>query len=297
MKACGDCAGGYQAIRTLRSTVSDTAPRFEPPANFEGRLRSALRREGEPNARPRIVRWRWIVAGVSLIVAHGYVGDCGDLRDNRRDVLAQRIVSSHAFAMANHLTDVMSSDRHTVKPGRRQVRLLAASERFESAGWSEWWATRYIGNRPWLRWFYQRGQHAINLFVWPSSEAPTVKTSISNGYNLIGWNRKNENWVVSDLNCELQLLRTKSNALKRAFARSNRKFGADKTTSFRLWLVRVVFHHHCYSVSHSGTTVLVFNSMAAYEPSRNAGSTRLGCWTSKIDTSPECGNAIATECE
>ena len=69
LKECHDCAGGYQAIRTMRSAVGETAVRFEPPPNFEGRLRSALRRESEPNARALIIRWRWIVAAVSLIVA------------------------------------------------------------------------------------------------------------------------------------------------------------------------------------------------------------------------------------
>jgi anti-sigma factor RsiW len=50
-------------------------------------------------------------------------------------------------------------------------------------------------------------QHAINLFVWPSSEAPTSeRASISNGYNLIGWHKEGmAYWVVSDLNlAELQ---------------------------------------------------------------------------------------------
>jgi anti-sigma factor RsiW len=54
---------------------------------------------------------------------------------------------------------------------------------------------------------YQRGQHSINVFVWPSSEAaPVEKASVHQGYSLIRWtNAGMTYWVVSDLNlAELQ---------------------------------------------------------------------------------------------
>jgi anti-sigma factor RsiW len=212
VKECNSCASGYQAIRTMRSAVGDCALRFEPPPNFEGRLQSALRRESEPNARPPIVRWRWIVAGVSLIVAVIVTWAVAALlmRPSPHDVLAQEIVSSHVRSlMANHLTDVVSSDRHTVKPwfdGKLDfsppVKDLSQQGFNLNGGRLD-----YIGNRPVAALVYQRGQHAINLFVWPSNDAPTSeRASISNGYNLIGWHREGmAYWVVSDLNlAELQ---------------------------------------------------------------------------------------------
>lgn len=210
---CHSCASGYQAIRTLRSAVGNTAMRFEPPPNFEGRLQSALRRESEPNARPLMVRWRLIVAGASLIVLLTVTWAVAALltRQSPQDVLAQEIVSSHVRSlMANHLTDVVSSDRHTVKPWfDGKLDFSPPVKDLSQQGFSlNGGRLDYIGNRPVAALVYQRGQHAINLFVWPSSEAPAVseRASIRQGYNLIGWTNAGMTYcAVSDLNlAELQ---------------------------------------------------------------------------------------------
>jgi anti-sigma factor RsiW len=55
---------------------------------------------------------------------------------------------------------------------------------------------------------FQRRQHVINLFVWPSAGNQTNKPSVlaRNGFNLVHWSTGGlEYWAVSDLNAaELQ---------------------------------------------------------------------------------------------
>jgi anti-sigma factor RsiW len=50
---------------------------------------------------------------------------------------------------------------------------------------------------------YQRHQHYINLFVWPSNDAREVaeESMRRQGYNLIRWDKSGmEYWAISDLN-------------------------------------------------------------------------------------------------
>jgi len=210
---CHACTQTYKGIRSLRSAIGGSALRFDPPANFERRLRSALHRQSEPERKRMIFRSRWIIAATSLVGAVIVIWILAAIlaKQQTGDVLAQEIVSSHVRSlMADHLTDVPSSDQHTVKPWfDGKLDFSPPVKDLSQEGFSLTGARLdYIGNRPVAALVYQRRKHSINLFVWPSTEASAVseKASVSQGYNLIRWSNQGMTyWVVSDLNlAELQ---------------------------------------------------------------------------------------------
>jgi len=210
---CHACSQTYNGMRKLRSTLGDSAVRFEPPANLERRLRSAVRREVEAEPRLATLRWRWLAAAASLIAAVIVIGIITGTfsRQSTDDLLAEEVVSSHVRSlMADHLTDVPSSDQHTVNPWfEGKLDFSPTVKDLTQQGFSlNGGRLDYVGNRPVAALVYQRRQHSINLFVWPSAEALATneKASERQGYNVIRWSNGGMTyWAVSDLNLpELQ---------------------------------------------------------------------------------------------
>ena len=66
----------------------------------------------------------------------------------------------------------------------------------------------YLGGRNVAALVYQRRQHVINVFTWPSTENRNEKTISRQGYNMVSWARSGMAYsLVSDLNAkELQEL-------------------------------------------------------------------------------------------
>jgi anti-sigma factor RsiW len=214
MQQCAACSQVYSDHRVVQAAVRTSGLYAEAPPALEERIRLMAQDQSRaelPMPRKmeslgRRIPWRLLgmaaslalVAATTWILIHNTSSKAGEL-------LAQEVLSSHVRSlMAEHLTDVASSDRHTVKPwfnGKLdfspQVRDLAASG-FPLIGGR----LDYLNNRPVAALVYRRQQHVINVFMWPAKEDSSTESVISRqGYHLIHWIADGMNyWVVSDLN-------------------------------------------------------------------------------------------------
>jgi mycothiol system anti-sigma-R factor len=210
---CPECGPEASALERLRAGIRHAAPVYRAPERLRTQIRFALRREAAESARAArpVPGWLAYAASILLAVAVGSGGTLLITGERQQDAVANELIDSHLRSLlGSHLTDVPSSDQHTVKPwfdGKLDfsppVKDLA-QQGFELKGGR----LDYIDNRPIAALVYQRRQHLINVFVWPakSSSKSTTQASVSQGYNLIRWtNSGMEWWAISDLNlAELQ---------------------------------------------------------------------------------------------
>src|SRR5579883_2529056 len=126
------------------------------------------------------------LAGVVLMLLIGAPGGGGG-----NAALLGSLVDNHVRSlMADHLTDVLTSDQHTVKPWLSQhidvsppVKELAA-QGFPLVGGR----LDYIDGHPAAVVVYRRAKHVINLFAWATSapDAP-MRAASRQGFNVITW--------------------------------------------------------------------------------------------------------------
>src|SRR5205807_3449239 len=162
-------------------------------------------------ARPRRA-WKWAALAPAAAAAALLVVAGPRLWRQPSDAsVADAVVAAHVRSLlANHLTDVASSDQHTVKPwfqGKLDYSVSVtdwAVEGFPLVGGRR----DYVEDTPAAALVYRRAQHVVNLFVWPGKrggDEPLQHVS-RRGYSAYCWVKDGMHyWAVSDLNdAELQ---------------------------------------------------------------------------------------------
>jgi anti-sigma factor RsiW len=234
LRDCGRCDQAYKTHGSLIRAIGNATPYFKASAELGERIRSSLREETTDHPVRNGVRgaqvlfhkrqpelwsilwetpWNWLGLAAAIILAAVIALNVVPRlqRSGADQFLATQLIASHVRSlMANHLTDVASSDQHTVKPWLDAKLDFAppvvdlSSEGFPLVGGR----LDYLDNRPVPALVYQRRKHFINLFVWPagSDAAGATKAMTRQGYQLFHWVDSDFNyWAVSDINAkELQ---------------------------------------------------------------------------------------------
>jgi anti-sigma factor RsiW len=205
---CASCDGLYSRLEQLQSDIRKQITRHTAPAQLQRSIQVALRRAAAAEPEPPRMRWNWMAVAASFLLFASLALNIASLRSRdsaARDGLAQEVLSSHLRSlMGTHLLDVPSSDQHTVKPWfNGKLSFSPDVKDFSSQGFPLIGGrVEYIGERPVAALVYQRRQHFINLFTWPSSSASQSGYSEMkrSGYNLVSWTEDGMTcWAVSDL--------------------------------------------------------------------------------------------------
>jgi len=213
---CPGCAGELEAFRAMRDALAGAGLREVAPARLRARIEAALpaapaRTAGRlaSSLAPRFASWRTFFSGLTLGTALSAAVAAtivvAVIRNDPDQRIADEVVSAHVRSLqAGHLTDVLTSDQHTVKPwfnGKLDVAppvVDLTAQGFTLIGGR----LDYVDARPIGAIVYRRRQHVINLFVaqTASTERKAAKIETIQGFNIRRWSERGLNyWAVSDL--------------------------------------------------------------------------------------------------
>jgi anti-sigma factor RsiW len=195
---------GLVELRAIGERIRNQARYHEAPSHLRARILARTRR-AEPRRRERFVLWP-ALAGIAAatVVLAAWFGPALIQQAVGWQPPLQEVLDAHLRAnLGTHWVDVVSSDRHTVKPW------LSAHLGFSPnvPDLSEQGFT-LIGGRldvldakPVAALVYQRRQHMISVFVWPGEPTVASPSAQRRGYHMIGWGANGLTyWAVSDLN-------------------------------------------------------------------------------------------------
>jgi mycothiol system anti-sigma-R factor len=211
LQHCAVCSQTYNADQSLQRAIKTGSQYYRAPAHLRKRIQSSIRQGNKSERVVPVMPWRWLAVAASVVFVVILAWALIPRGLDAEQLVAQEVVSGHVRSlMVAHVVDVMSSDQHTVKPwfaGKLDFSPAVndlSKEGFPLVGGR----LDYLENRPVAALVYQRRNHVINLFIWPSSDDTHVKTKAlaRQGYHLVHWSKAGMMyWAISDLNdTELQ---------------------------------------------------------------------------------------------
>jgi anti-sigma factor RsiW len=204
LRACPACSRLERRRRAVTSAVREHLPRFPAPETLRASVRARARAEVGRAGPRRAPYWPALAVAASLAVVA--VGSRQlALRGAAAEAITNQVLASHVRSlMPGHLTDVLSSDQHTVKPWfNGKLDFSPPVYDFAGGGFPLLGGRLdYVDGRPVAALAYSRRQHVITVFVWPAEQGRTAgpRAATRQGYHLLHWGTAAYTyWVASDL--------------------------------------------------------------------------------------------------
>jgi anti-sigma factor RsiW len=199
--SCAACAAELAAIRNVKVALAETPLAYAAPPSLIARFEAELAAAEAPPPRPRRAGSEgWVLGGMIGALAASLA--LFALVPSGASLESQLVDAQTRSLQAQHLLDVPTSDRHTVKPWfNGKVDFAPPVADLAPRGYQLIGGRLdHLDGRDVAAIVYRRRAHVINLFVWKGAGPATPTLERREGYALVHWGAAGLTfWAVSDV--------------------------------------------------------------------------------------------------
>jgi anti-sigma factor (TIGR02949 family) len=194
LERCSECVAALAAQESLRSSIKRAELYETAPVSLRAKVISQIAGRSPAKVIPRRTSWTWLAAAAAiLLVAYTGWRLTSGIPGANEPLFVSQIVDAHLRSLQpGHLTDVTSTDQHTVKPwfdGR--IDFAPPVHDFAEQGFPlQGGRLDVLRGQTVAALVYGRRKHSINVFIWPVNASDTPARSGSQlGYQWIDWRK------------------------------------------------------------------------------------------------------------
>lgn len=203
--SCATCAHELEQRTLASARLRDALPRQRAPDVLRARIRGAVHEAAAREA--RMVRFGGVARLAAVAVFAAVAGSGLTLAFTGRTAPSAEpaVLASHIRSlMPGHLTDVVSTDQHNVKPWfNGRVDVAPAVPDLSAAGFPlVGGRLDYVDGHVAAAVVYGRRRHVVTVYSWPAPGSGDMEPASGSdqGFNLVHWRRGGvECWAVSDI--------------------------------------------------------------------------------------------------
>jgi anti-sigma factor RsiW len=202
VRGCPSCAADALARVQMKRAIQVAGKRFAPSAEFRRRMQQRVARKPQRSFR---LLWVLATAAVAILVAgaltSSYVG-----RRSTRDHAFSEIADLHVATLASSSpVDVVSTDRHTVKPWfQGKIPFAFDLPELQNSGFTLLGGRMtYLDQTPGAHLIYELRKHRISVFVFPEGGVPALGSAANKelSFSMETWSQGGLRYfVIGDAN-------------------------------------------------------------------------------------------------
>jgi mycothiol system anti-sigma-R factor len=210
LESCRECTATLGAAESLRSSLQRAQLYETAPADLRRKIRAELKVPATSASGSPVAMWRWLAVAAAILLVTGVTWFAvPHFRATAPEsVTAAEVIDAHIRSLQpGHLTDVASTDQHTVKPWfDGKLDFIPPVHDFMDEGFPLLGGRLdVLGERNVAALVYGRRKHLINVFVWPTKEpdTPIHPPGSRQGYQWVHWRHQGmEFCAVSDTSAQ-----------------------------------------------------------------------------------------------